>query len=129
MSQPFSVILQAKTARLLNSTLQDMTTAAPTHPQNISTVDALWTLFLNQSKSVRNEISKRMQALDAEERQRRKMKAYEATLTPEQREKAHEIASTIVRCVREVEEAYNQGKSIGTPIDDFLRELDEEEEE
>lgn len=106
-----------------------MTTAAPTRPQNISTVDALWTLFLNQSKSVRNEISKRMQALDAEERQRRKMKAYEATLTPEQREKAHEIASTIVRCVREVEEAYNQGKSIGTPIEDFLRELDEEEEE
>lgn len=106
-----------------------MTTAAPIHSQNISTVDALWALFMSQSKSVRNELSKRMQALEAEERQRRKMKAYEATLTPEQREKAHEIADTTVRCVNEVEEAYRQGKKPGRPVDELLKELAEDDEE
>ncbi len=93
---------------------------------NISPVDALWSLFLNQPKAIRKELSKRMKELNDSEREARKLKEYEATLSPETVAKAHEIAQTIIDGVREVENAHAEGKSFGTPIDVFFQELEEE---
>ena len=45
-----------------------MITTIPPQSQNISTVDALWTLILNQTKSVRKALVKRI--LDDHEQQR-----------------------------------------------------------
>lgn len=51
---------------LLNYTI--MITTIPQHSQDISTVDALWTLIQNQTKSVRKALVKRI--LDDHEQQR-----------------------------------------------------------
>jgi hypothetical protein len=45
-----------------------MITTIPQHSQDISTVDALWTLIQNQTKSVRQALVKRI--LDDHEQQR-----------------------------------------------------------
>jgi hypothetical protein len=45
-----------------------MITTIPQHSQDISTVDALWTLIQNQTKSVRKALVKRI--LDDHEQQR-----------------------------------------------------------
>lgn len=51
---------------ILNYTI--MITTIPQHSQDISTVDALWTLIQNQTKSVRKALVKRI--LDDHEQQR-----------------------------------------------------------
>lgn len=95
----------------------------------ISPVDALWSLFLNQPKAIRKELSKRMKELNDSEREARKLKEYEATLSPETVAKAHEIAQTIIEGVREVEKARAEGKPFGRPARDLLLELENDSAE
>lgn len=61
------------------------TALAHSQTQNISAADAIWALIQTQTKSVQKNLAKRFAALDKQEREHRKMKAYEATLTPEQK--------------------------------------------
>lgn len=99
-----------------------------TYPQteNINTADALWALIQTQTKSVQRTLAKRFAALDKAERERRKMKAYEATLTPEQKAWATNIVESVKRAKKEVQDADYNGTPL-TDVDDFLRELREDE--
>lgn len=51
------------------------------------------------------------------------MKAYEKTLTEEQRRAAYEFVDVVKARVTEVEEASREGRRIGRSAKDFLREL------
>lgn len=98
--------------------------------ENISAADAIWALIQTQKKSVQKNLAKRFAALDKKERERRKMKAYEATLTPEQKAWAYDVAGSISRALKDVE-MREQGKIIDKddtfiPIETLLAELDEE---
>lgn len=97
---------------------------------NLSAADAIWALIQTQTKSVQKDIAKRFAALAKEERERRKMKAYEATLSPEQKAWAQDVADSISRALEEVK-LREQGQlddadDAFRPIDELLAELDEE---
>lgn len=99
-----------------------------TYPQteNISAADAIWALIQTQTKSVQKNLAKRFAALDKAERERKKMEAYEATLTPEQKAWAKDIADSTKRALKEMQDADSRGIQL-TTADDFLRELRNEE--
>lgn len=108
---------------------QDIMTTAITNPQtmNLSAADAIWALIQTQTKSVQKDIAKRFAALAKEERERRKMKAYEATLSPEQKAWAQDVADSISRALEEVKEAEASGIELQS-AEDFLKELRAEEQ-
>lgn len=93
--------------------------------ENISAADAIWALIQTQKKSVQKNLAKRFAALDKKERERRKMKAYEATLTPEQKAWAYDVAGSISRALKEVKEAEANGIKLKS-VEDVLKELQEE---
>lgn len=101
-----------------------MATTANLTTENISAADAIWALIQTQTKSVQKNLAKRFAALDKKERERRKMKAYEATLTPEQKAWAHDVADSINRALKEVKEAEANGIKLQS-AEDFLKELEE----
>ena len=51
------------------------------------------------------------------------MKAYEQTLTEEQRRAAYEFVDVVKKRIAEVEQASREGRRIGRSAQDFLREL------
>lgn len=105
-----------------------MATTVNLTAENMSAADAIWALIQTQTKSVQKNLAKRFAALDKKERERRKMKAYETTLTPEQKAWAHDVANSINRALKEVK-MREQGKisdDAFIPIETLLAELDEE---
>ena len=105
-----------------------MTATVPPQANEISPLDALWVLYQSQSKKVRKAFVKRLEAQDKAEKHEAKMRAIEASLSEDERKKAHQIASAINICVQEVEQAAKQGKRVGRSADDFLAELRKEAE-
>lgn len=81
----------------------------PTAP--ISTVDALWTLIQNQSKSIRKALIKRLLDAEKEEKTRRQQEYVKQTLT---------------HAILEVREAQRTGKKLMS-ADEFLEEMRKED--
>lgn len=100
------------------------------HTENISAADAIWALIQTQAKSVQKDLAKRFAALDKKERERRKLKAYEATLTPEQKAWARDVAGSINCALKDVEllekGQLENPEEVFTSAEDFLAELDRE---
>ena len=90
--------------------------------QTVSPADALWSLFMSQTKAVKDELRKRFLVLNKEEIRAKRLKKYEASLTPAQREKALEIANSISIALKDAQRDDYEG----TPIDEFLQELSNE---
>ena len=105
------------------------TIASPSiRTQEISTLDVLWALYQSQSKKIRKAFLKRL--ADEEESttvETELMKAYERSLTSEQRKAAYEFADTVKQRVADVEKASADGRKVGRSAFDFLQELESEE--
>ena len=107
-----------------------MTTAVPQQTMPLNVADAIWALILTQSESVQENIESRFAALK-EERRCKEIAAYEATLTPEEKAWAHDIADSVKRGLRDVK-LMEEGKlehpeRIFSPARDFIKELEEED--
>ena len=95
--------------------------------QEISPLDALWALYHSQSKRVRKAFLLRVQNEELDDREEKRMKTYERTLSDKEIEAAHQMAETIKEGVKEVREATQRGTHVGRNADDFLAELMEEQ--
>ena len=67
----------------------------PAEQVAVSSVDALWSLFLSQKKTVRKALAKRIIDLEAAERRNHKKKADEEKIGGKARAKARAIAKSI----------------------------------
>ena len=105
-----------------------MTISTPSQTAKVSTLDILWAFYQSQSKRVRKKFLERVEAQKKAERHEAQMRAYEANLSSEERERLHQMASDIRKRTVEVQEALQQGKRFGRSADDFLAELRSEAE-
>ncbi len=67
----------------------------PAEQAVVSSVDALWSLFLSQKKTVRKALAKRIIDLEAAERRNHKKKADEEKVCGKARAKARAIAKSL----------------------------------
>jgi hypothetical protein len=103
------------------------TTASPTlQSQGVSTLDVLWAFYQSQTKKVKKAFLKRIADEDSAVKEAETMRAYEQTLTDEQRGAAYEFVEAVKTRVAEVEKASREGRKIGRSAKDFLRELQAE---
>ena len=104
------------------------TIASPTlHSQGISTLDVLWAFYQSQTNKVKKAFLKRIADEERAAKDAEAMKAYEQSLTKEQRQAAYEFADVVKSRVADVEKAASQGKTAGRKASEFLRELQAEE--
>ncbi len=100
------------------------TIASPTlHSQGISTLDVLWAFYQSQTNKVKKAFLKRIADEERAAKDAEAMKAYEQTLTDEQRKAAYEFVDVVKQRVAELEQASKEGRRIGRRAQDFLREL------
>lgn len=100
------------------------TIASPTfQSKEISTLDVLWAFYQSQTNKVKKAFLKRIADEESAAKEAEAMKAYEKTLTEEQRRAAYEFVDVVKARVTEVEEASREGRRIGRSAKDFLREL------
>ena len=104
------------------------TMASPTiqSPQ-VSAIDILWAFYQSQTKKVQKAFRKRIAEEESAAKEAEAMKAYEQSLTKEQRQAAYEFADVVKSRVADVEKAASQGKTAGRKASEFLRELQAEE--
>lgn len=107
-----------------------MTTAVSQQVMPLNAADAIWALIQTQKKSIQKDLAKRFATLAKEERRRKKIAEYEATLTPEQIAWAHDIADSVKRGLRDVK-LMEEGKlehpeRIFSPAKDLFKELEAE---
>ena len=106
------------------------TIASPTlQSQGFSTLDVLWAFYQSQTNKVKKAFLKRVVDEENAAKEAEAMKAYEQTLTDEQRNAAHEFVDIVKTRVAEVERASKEGRRIGRNAKDFLRELQAENDE
>lgn len=104
------------------------TIASPTlQSQEVSTLDVLWAFYQSQTSKVKKAFLKRVADEESAAKEAEAMKAYEQTLTEEQRRAAYEFVDVVKKRVSEVEQASREGRRIGRSAHDFLRELQAEE--
>lgn len=97
----------------------------------INPVDAIWSIIQSQTKAVQAAIAQRFEERKRKEMLAKKIKEYEANLSPEVITKAHEIADSIKQAYNDVAECEAKGISLsecgkGTSHEDFMKELEEE---
>ena len=94
--------------------------------QRISTLAVLWAFYPSQTNRVKKAFLKRVANEENMVKEAEAMKAYEQTLTDEQRSAAYEFVDTVKKRVAEVEQASREGRRVGRNAKDFLRELQAE---
>ena len=103
------------------------TMASPTlQSQGLSTLDVLWAFYQSQTNRVKKAFLKRVADEDNLAKEAEAMKAYEQSLTDEQRSAAYEFVDIVKARVAEVEQASREGQRVGRSAKDFLRELQTE---
>ena len=85
--------------------------------------EALWAMYMSQSKAVRKAFRMRLRAEEEAEEYRKKMEAYAKTLPEEELEAAEFMAKSIKRSVAEVQKAVAEGRPAGRPAEELLEEL------
>ena len=88
--------------------------------------EALWAMYMSQSKAVRKAFRMRLRAEEEAEEYRKKMEAYAKTLPEEELKAAEFMAKSIKRSVAEVQKAVAEGRPAGRPAEELLEELMEE---
>lgn len=91
-----------------------------------SPADALWAMYMSQSKSVRKAFRIRLHAAEEAESRRKSMDAYARTLSSEELAAAETMAKSVKKSVEEVKKAAAEGRTVGCPAEELLAELMEE---
>ena len=91
-----------------------------------SPAEALWAMYMSQSKAVRKAFRVRLHAEEEAEALRKNMEAYAKTLPPEELEAAKRMAESVKQGVSNVRKAAAEGRTIGRPAEELLAELMEE---
>lgn len=100
------------------------TMASPTlQSQGISTLDVLWAFYQSQTSRVKKAFLKRVADEEDASEEAEAMKAYEKSLTDEQRSAAYEFVDIVKNRAAEVDQASRDGRHVGRSAKDFLREL------
>ena len=94
--------------------------------QGLSTLDVLWAFYQSQTNRVKKAFLKRVADEENLVREAEAMKAYEQSLTDDQRSAAYEFVDIVKTRVAEVEQASKDGRSVGRNAKDFLLELQTE---
>lgn len=103
------------------------TISSPTlQSQGLSTLDVLWAFYQSQTNKVKKAFLKRIAEEENAAKEAEAMKAYEQTLTDDQRSAAYEFADIVKTRVAEVEQASKEGRRVGRSAKDFLHELQTE---
>ena len=88
--------------------------------------EALWAMYMSQSKAVRKAFRIRLHAEEEAESLRKSMEAYAKTLTQEELEAAERMVESVKQGVADVKKAAAEGHTIGRPAEELLEELLEE---
>lgn len=91
-----------------------------------SPVEALWAMYMSQSKAVRKAFRVRLHAEEEAESRRKSMEAYAKTLAPEEFDAAERMVKSIQQGVSDVKKAASEGRTVGRPAEELLAELMEE---
>ncbi len=91
-----------------------------------SPAEALWAMYMSQSKAVRKAFRVRLHAEEEAESRRKSMEAYAKTLTPEELDAAERMVKSIQKGVADVKKAAAEGHVAGRPAEELLEELMEE---
>lgn len=94
--------------------------------QGPSTLDVLWAFYQSQTNRVKKAFLKRVADEENLVREAEAMKAYEQSLTDEQRSAAYEFVDIVKTRAAEVEQASKEGRRVGRSAKDFLHELQTE---
>lgn len=91
-----------------------------------SPAEALWAMYMSQSKAVRKAFRIRLHAEEEAESRRDSMEAYAKTLPPEELEAAERMVESLKQGVDDVKKAAAEGRTVGRPAEELLAELIEE---
>lgn len=91
-----------------------------------SHVEALWAMYMSQSKAVRKAFRTRLHAEEEAESHRKKMEEYAKSLSPDELQAAECMVKSLKQGVADVKNAAAEGRTIGCPAEDLLAELLEE---
>lgn len=92
----------------------------------VSPLEALWSLCQSQTDRVKKAFLKRIDAQSKADKNDAEMQAIDSSLSSEQHSSLHQMAREVNKRAQEVEQAIQQGKSIGRDAEDFLAELRKE---
>lgn len=87
-----------------------------------SPADALWAMYMSQSKSVRKAFRVRLHAEEEAESRRKKMEEYAKTLSSEELEAAERMVKSVKQGIADVDEGHTECR----PAEELLAELLEE---
>ena len=105
------------------------TAISPSTNQDIvSPLDALWSLYQSQSKRVRKAFRVRLLAEESAERERTRMMTYEQKMSDKDRDSVHRLVESVRDGVADVQNAHREGRTCGRKAEDFLKELQQENE-
>ena len=88
--------------------------------------EALWAMYMSQSKAVRKAFRSRLRAEEEAEKKRKQMEEYSKTLSSEELEAAERMVESVKRGVADVKKAIADGLPAGRPAEELLAELMEE---
>ncbi|MBO7624449.1 MAG: hypothetical protein J6S82_03980 [Bacteroidales bacterium] len=84
--------------------------------------EALWAMYMSQSKAVRKAFRMRLRDEEESEERRKRMEAYSKTLSPEELDAAERMAESVKRSIAEIQQDAVELR----PAEDLLAELMEE---
>jgi hypothetical protein len=88
--------------------------------------EALWAMYMSQSKAVRKAFRVRLHAEEEAESRRKSMEAYAKTLSSEELKAAEHMVECVKHGVADVRKAAAEGRTLGRPAKELLEELMEE---
>lgn len=91
-----------------------------------SPAEALWAMYMSQSKAVRKAFRVRLHAEEEAEERHKSMEAYAKTLPAEELKAAEHMADSIKSGVADIKQAVAKGRPAGRPAEELLAELMEQ---
>lgn len=91
-----------------------------------TSAEALWAIYMSQSKAVQKAFRIRLHAEEEAESRRKKMEDYAKSLPSDELKAAERMVKSVKQGVADVKEAAAKGLSVGQPAEDLLAELLEE---
>ncbi len=88
--------------------------------------EALWAMYMSQSKAVRKAFRVRLHAEEEAEAKRDQMDNYAKKISKEELEAAERMVESVKKSVAEVQKAKADGRTVGRPAEELLAELMEE---
>ncbi len=88
-----------------------------------SPAEALWAMYMSQSKAVRKAFRTRMHAEEESEARRKSMEEYAKTLSPTELEAVGRMVKVVKEGVADVQKAASEGHAFGSPAEELLDEL------